>query len=95
MNDSLFSRCAGDAAECCGTEASAGLREGRRVGYVEEFATELSRGFAGQVDVLDQGEVEIAICRSSNRVSRSIANDELWRGFKCIGVEEVRWGALR
>ena len=85
---------AGDAAKGGGAEAAIGLREGGSVGDVEHLRSEFQSLFHGTCCVFDQREVEVAVCRAADRISRGIANGELGSGCEGAGVEVLGGGSI-
>jgi len=81
---------AGDASEGGGSEASIGLSEGGRVGYVEQLGAKFHARFAEQCGVLYERQVKVPIGRTTDRVSGSRPDSELGSSGKGAGVEEAR-----
>ena len=80
LDDSWVGDGAGDGAEGCGAEGAVGLGELGGVEDVEDFCAEFHVGFSGQIGVLGEREVQIAIGGAAGGIARGGADNELWRG---------------
>ena len=65
----LLGRGTCDATECGCSKAAVGLGKGWGVGDVEKLSPKFSLGFARQMEVLDESQIEIAIGGTTDRIT--------------------------